>query len=406
MVVGNVETDDVIFVNRNFFDQSGGTQRQVAALRDALVARGLKVAVWAVGSGAAEFTSQGVRAFSHLRELRGELLRSRASRIVIFGSSRRDYVLAGFLARQGKPVMFSEEAEPRHVITRWGSPFPRGPLVAERERLHFLSLVPELRFIRQDIVASLPASLKERSVVVPNFVDLPATDHLVDKPEDAFVVVGCDRRWKNVDAVVRAHCRRLEEGSRWKLLLYGNYLSLSWKTRRMMRPDRQVFCGHENDRAKVHLSGRVLVIGSHSEGLSTVALEAVALGRPVIGFKDCVGVAEVVADGVNGLLVDATDSDEGALANAMRQLEEDKELFVQLSHNGESLPARFGEEYAVSQWERICLSPPPRPANLTDIIGLNRLAQPLGLLCGVVNVLSPFHGLRLLPAAFWSRSSH
>lgn len=393
---GQDESKHTIFVNRNFRDLAGGTQRQVFALYSSLMERGIKVSLWASGRPDLGLSAGEVRFFESMRKLRSELLRCDAARIVVFGSSRRDYVLGACLARRGKLVIFSEEAEPAHVLMRWGSPFPRSARRAESERLQFLSAIPQLRFIRQDIVDSLPSELTVRSLVVPNFVEVLPTDHLDPRGQDAFIVVGCERKWKNVDSVVRAHCRRIDEGSNWSLLLYGRRLSLSRETRKMMRPGSQVFCGHEDDRAKVHLSGRVLIIASHSEGLSTVALEAVALGRPVIGFRDCVGVSAVVSHGANGLLMDSNGCDVDALANAMREVEENDRLLEQLSGNSHLMPTRFTRDRVVDQWEAVLDSSSTGCTKDNRRSGPSCVGRLAGLLFGVCNLRSPYHGLRLL----------
>ena len=396
MNISSDRSKQTIFVNRNFQDRSGGTQRQVFALYNALKERERKISVWAVGKPDALPSASGVRPFSSLRRMRRALLACDSRQIVIFGSSRVDYVLASYLAQRGKSVIFSEEAEPEHVLMRWGSPFPRSARRADSERLQFLSAIPQLRFIRQDIVDSLPSDLRARASAVPNFVEELPTDHLNPRGDNAFVVVGCERKWKNVDSIVRAHCRRLEEGSKWNLRLYGRGLSLSRATRRMMRPESQMFCGHEDDRAKVHLSGRVLIIASHSESLSTVALEAVALGRPVIGFRDCVGVAAVVSHGANGLLIDANGSDVDALTSAMREVEENGQLLEQLSGNNHLMPDRFTRNRVVDQWAGMLGSPSSGHAKTNRGSGPPRFGEIAGLLSGVCNLRSPYHGLRLL----------
>ena len=45
------------------------------------------------------------------------------------------------------------------------------------------------------------------------------------------------------------------------------------------------------------------MIPSIIEGLPTVALEAMSFGTPVIGYKDCKSMNDIVIDGYNGWLV-------------------------------------------------------------------------------------------------------
>ena len=60
-----------------------------------------------------------------------------------------------------------------------------------------------------------------------------------------------------------------------------------------------------------------LVVPSRREGLGIVALEALAVGRPVIASA-VGGLVETVEDGVDGILVPPDDA--GSLANALREL--------------------------------------------------------------------------------------
>jgi glycosyltransferase involved in cell wall biosynthesis len=69
-----------------------------------------------------------------------------------------------------------------------------------------------------------------------------------------------------------------------------------------------------NDVPSLLAASDALVLASRFEGLPLVALEAMALGRPVVGTRVC-GLEETVEDGVTGRLVAAEDA--AALAAAM-----------------------------------------------------------------------------------------
>ena len=72
---------------------------------------------------------------------------------------------------------------------------------------------------------------------------------------------------------------------------------------------------------------RALVLPSVSEGLPRVAIEAFLRGRAVIGSR-AGGIPDIVADGVNGLLV--TPGDAGELERALERLLTDFDLAVTL----------------------------------------------------------------------------
>jgi glycosyltransferase involved in cell wall biosynthesis len=73
-----------------------------------------------------------------------------------------------------------------------------------------------------------------------------------------------------------------------------------------------------------------LVLPSRSEGMGRVILEAFCRNRPVIG-SDVGGIADLVRDGENGLLVPPRDP--RALADALVRLLSDRELTERLGHD-------------------------------------------------------------------------
>lgn len=116
------------------------------------------------------------------------------------------------------------------------------------------------------------------------------------------------------------------------------------------------FLGFVNDAALLrHYAEAIAVLYVPlDEDLGLVALEAGDAGKPVITAHDTGGVAELVHDGVNGLV---TDPDPGRIATAMRRLREDPELTGRLGQAGR-------ERAAQVSWDRVCrtLLGEPRPA--------------------------------------------
>jgi phosphatidyl-myo-inositol dimannoside synthase len=75
----------------------------------------------------------------------------------------------------------------------------------------------------------------------------------------------------------------------------------------------------------------VFVMPSRQEGFGLVFLEAMALGKPVVG-GNCGGTPEVVRDGVTGFLVDPDDT--GMLATRVLQLLQDEALRREMGKAG------------------------------------------------------------------------
>jgi glycosyltransferase involved in cell wall biosynthesis len=140
-------------------------------------------------------------------------------------------------------------------------------------------------------------------------------------PRARFVCVGRLSREKGQRVLLEAAARLVAEGVDLELVLVGDGEERPDLERRI----RELGLGSHvritgwADRERVSdeiESARALVIPSFSEGLPVVAMEALALGRPVIATR-VGGVAELVESGATGWLV-APGSVDGLLA-AMRE---------------------------------------------------------------------------------------
>jgi glycosyltransferase involved in cell wall biosynthesis len=89
--------------------------------------------------------------------------------------------------------------------------------------------------------------------------------------------------------------------------------------------------GHVSDVPALYRSAHIVCLPSYREGLPKALIEACAAGRPVV-TTDVTGCREVVADGVNGLLVKVRDAD--ALAAALQRLLNDPDLRARLGAAG------------------------------------------------------------------------
>ena len=391
----------VALICRKFWNKSGGTQRSVARLSTVITRAGFDTTIWSVKRGNVSDQSVNLTACRTNLMLRKQIRTKNPDIAIVFGSSRSDYKLAADLSQSGQKVLFSEESEPLHALKRWGAPIPRSKNVAAAERLYFISCLAGIRCLRRDIFQSLPLEVQNRAVVIPNYFDhslVRSVEQQEPRPFFTFVVVGSDRPWKNVDSVVQAHCKMVEKGSNSRLNIYGRSLDLKQSTLRMMNPKFQRFLGFQADRVALHRSGDVLVIPSHSEGVSTVALEAAGLGIPVLAFQDCRGVTAVIRDGVNGMLIDSDVSDVQSLFEAMSKLEEDKDFTDGL--RGRSLESQpwlteVNGETAWKDWLDGVLRATPNPRAAMTRGQIWRL-RCFGSVWALVNFRSEHHGLRIL----------
>lgn len=110
--------------------------------------------------------------------------------------------------------------------------------------------------------------------------------------------------------------------------------------------DKVRFPGYIHDIAEILACFDIFVIPSIAEGLSITTIEAMAAGLPVVASR-VGGLAELVSDGVTGLLVEPRDP--AALAQAIKTLVNDRENAVQLGLNGKNFA---GERFSLDNMVR------------------------------------------------------
>jgi glycosyltransferase involved in cell wall biosynthesis len=95
------------------------------------------------------------------------------------------------------------------------------------------------------------------------------------------------------------------------------------------------------------------ILSSSWENFPHTVVEALAVGTPVLATTTG-GVAEVVTDGVNGLLVPAGDTD--GLAAAIRRYFDDPELRERLRGNAASSVAEYAPDRVFARLEETLLA--------------------------------------------------
>lgn len=95
----------------------------------------------------------------------------------------------------------------------------------------------------------------------------------------------------------------------------------------------------------------VFALSSRSEGLPLVALEAMAAGLPLVAYDCDTGPAEIIEDGLNGLLVPAGDI--GGLRSALSQVMSDAALRERLAAHAPEVAERFASDRIHARWKTL-----------------------------------------------------
>jgi sugar transferase (PEP-CTERM/EpsH1 system associated) len=138
------------------------------------------------------------------------------------------------------------------------------------------------------------------------------------------------------------------------LLLVGDgpqRAQLQELVRCLENPERVQFLGNRSDVSRLLHAMDVFVLASVWEGMPNVALEAMAVGLPVVATA-VGGTPEAVVDGETGLLVPPRDP--GGLARAIARLLRDPELRRKMGQAGRRrVEQHFSVERMVYQTERL-----------------------------------------------------
>ena len=108
------------------------------------------------------------------------------------------------------------------------------------------------------------------------------------------------------------------------------------------------FLGFQSNPMKMLADSKVMILTSRWEGTPMCALEAMALGTPVVSTPSD-GMKDLIADGVDGYLCD----DDDVLAADILRLLDDPDLRARLSENGKRKFSRINDE---DQYNRTILA--------------------------------------------------
>ncbi|MEM0459384.1 MAG: glycosyltransferase family 4 protein [Thermofilaceae archaeon] len=203
---------------------------------------------------------------------------------------------------------------------------------------------------------SLPS---DKLTVLPNGIDLEEVDAHVPAPgerdryalpwERIVFFAGRHVYDKGVDVLIEAARMVLSRRGDAKFVIAGDgpmRMHLEWMARSYGLGSKVLFTGRISDSElyKAMRLADIVVIPSRYEPFGIVALEAMAAAKPVVASR-VGGLAEIVEDGVTGLLVPPEDP--GALAAAIEHLLNNPELAREMGLRGRR---RVEELY---RWDKI-----------------------------------------------------
>jgi L-malate glycosyltransferase len=186
--------------------------------------------------------------------------------------------------------------------------------------------------------------------------------HLPPQSQLVAVVANMNIETKGQTDLIRAAAEIFREFHDVKFLLVGDGAErsrLEALTQELGLSDTVLFLGRRKDVPDILACCDLFVLPSWAEGLPNSVLEAMAAGLPVVATR-VGGTAEIIEDGVDGLLV--APKEPHALAQAILRILKDREFAKRMAHSArERARAQFGFDRLLTELDDLYFSRPNTP---------------------------------------------
>jgi len=186
--------------------------------------------------------------------------------------------------------------------------------------------------------------------VIPNALRELPQPSTGDRPP-VIVAVGRLDPQKGHDILIRAFSKLHEDHPQWRLLILGEGNSRA-ELQNLARAsgvfEKVKLRGFTDQVEPILGSCSIFALPSRFEGFPNALIEAMGMGLPCVATDCRYGPAEIVTDGLDGLLIPVDDL--AALEEALRLLIEDAPLRTKLAANALTVRAKYACRAVAAQW--------------------------------------------------------
>lgn len=216
-----------------------------------------------------------------------------------------------------------------------------------------------VQVLRPEFVGELLAILPSATItVIPNWV--PQFQASANRRERTIICVGRISPEKRQELLIKAFALIKDEFPMWKLDLWGetHYNRKYTDTVKSVImsngiENRVRLCGTTDNIPQQLMNSSIFAFPSKTEGFPLALTEAMSMGLPSVGCKECSSVNTLIHDGENGFLCDHTPE---SLAEALSKLMSDESLRVHLGNAAKEDMKEYAPERVWDQWENLLLS--------------------------------------------------
>jgi glycosyltransferase involved in cell wall biosynthesis len=346
-------------------DLPGGTERAIANTANLLQSKGHVVSILVLDETASSFYPLHDALQVVQRDLnfgltsRGNVL----TRKIAFGSHVRQ--LKKLLNRIGADIIISTDY--RFTIAAWLAVGKENRKIFAWEHHHFHWLqksrfwnyLYKKTYTRIHSVVALNKTEQQlfrrfgcRSVVIPNFV---ASGSWSGDGSHFLLSVGWLIKRKGVDLIPGIAQQVFAKMPDWKWIIVGSGDEHAWLQNQVNEKNLgqhvTIVDPVSPDLTEAYTNASIYVMTSRFECFPMVLLEAMSFGRPCISFDCPTGPADIIENGVDGILVDKEDT--VAMAAAIIALMKDAEKRKSLGRQAAENVKRFSPEAVYPLWESL-----------------------------------------------------
>ncbi len=190
--------------------------------------------------------------------------------------------------------------------------------------------------------------------VIPNPITIKA-GHISDCTSKDAIAIGRLNYQKGFDLLIRSWKLVAAKHPDWRLNIYGDGQQRDLLESIIEKDGLSnvvSLCGRTSDIGSKIAESSIHICSSRYEGFSLVIVETASYGVPSIAFDCIAGPAELIEDGVNGVLVRKV-GDIDKLANGICKLIENDALRKSMSEKAHKMSELFDIDEIMSKWEHL-----------------------------------------------------
>lgn len=247
------------------------------------------------------------------------------------------------------PILVSVRSDPERE-------YPRGIMRTLAKTL--FRKTEGMIFQTQEAMAFFPKSIQQKSIVLPNPLDVRfIRERFEGTRRQEIVSVGTLIDNKNHIMLVKAFSKLAKDYPELVVKLFGHGYKGTDTTEEIKAfakqsgiGDRVIFMGRRSDIFEAIYQSRIFVLTSKIEGMPNALMEAMALGLAVISTDcPCGGPRTLIHNYENGILIPVDDAD--ALEKALREILEDSKLEEKLGKNAHRIGKDLSPDKVNKMWQ-------------------------------------------------------